>query len=167
MDETSSVQPPLSQDQPLLDTTVYGSDPDDSISDSTENAAVTHHNTTISGKSISYMARAGHFVTYDQYSAQPSTKIFYVSFTANDVAASNRPVTFFYNGGPGSSSVFLLLGSFGPRRIKTNMPSFTPPAPYVMEDNADSLLDRTDLVFINPVGTGYSAAITTWKNRDF
>ena len=167
MDETSSVQPPLSQDQPLLDTTVYGSDPDDSISDSTENAAVTHHNTTISGKSISYTARAGHLVTYDQYSAQPSTKIFYVSFTANDVAASNRPVTFFYNGGPGSSSVFLLLGSFGPRRIKTNMPSFTPPAPYVLEDNADSLLDRTDLVFINPVGTGYSAAITPWKNRDF
>ena len=80
--------------------------------------------------------------------------------------ASNRPVTFFYNGGPGSSSVYLLLGSFGPRRIKTNMPDFTPP-PYQLEDNADSLLDRTDLVFINPVGTGYSAAILPGKNRDF
>ena len=85
----------------------------------------------------------------------------------NDVAASSRPVTFFYNGGPGSSSVFLLLGSFGPRRIKTSMPNFTPPAPYALEDNADSLLDRTDLVFINPVGTGYSAAIAPGKNRDF
>jgi carboxypeptidase C (cathepsin A) len=53
-------------------------------------------------------------VTYDQYSAQPSAKIFYVSFTTKDVWASCRPVTFFYNGGPGSSSVFLLLGSFGP-----------------------------------------------------
>ena len=106
-------------------------------------------------------------MTYDQYSARPSAKIFYVSFTANDVAASSRPVTFFYNGGPGSSSVFLLLGSFGPRRIKTSMPFFTPPAPYALEDNADSLLDRTDLVFINPVGTGYSAAIAPWKNRDF
>ena len=63
--------------------------------------------------------------------------------------------------------MFLLLGSFGPRRIKTNMPEFTPPAPYALEDNADSLLDRTDLVFINPVGTGYSAAIAPWKNRDF
>ncbi len=155
------------RDQPLLDTTQYGSGPDDSISDATENAAVTQHSITINGTTISYTARSGHLVTCDQYNARPSAKIFYVSFTANDIAASSRPVTFFYNGGPGSSSVFLLLGSFGPRRIKTSMPFFTPPAPYALEDNADSLLDRTDLVFINPVGTGYSAAITPWKNRDF
>jgi carboxypeptidase C (cathepsin A) len=105
-------------------------------------------------------------MAYDQDSAQPSAKIFYISFIKNEVAASSRPVTFFYNGGPGSSSVFLLLGSFGPRRIKTNMPDFTPP-PYALEDNAESLLDRTDLVFINPVGTGYSAAIAPWTNKDF
>jgi carboxypeptidase C (cathepsin A) len=153
-------------DQPLLDTTEYGSGPDDSISDATENAAVTQHSITIKKSTVSYTARVGHLVTHDQYSARPSAKIFYVSFTANDVAASSRPVTFFYNGGPGSSSVFLLLGSFGPRRIKTHMPHFTPP-PYTLEHNADSLLDRTDLVFINPVGTGYSAAIAPWKNRDF
>jgi carboxypeptidase C (cathepsin A) len=155
------------QDQPLFDITEYGSGPDESISDATENAAITQHSVTISGTPISYTARAGHLVIYDQYSARPSAKIFYVSFTANDIAASSRPVTFFYNGGPGSSSVFLLLGSFGPRRIKTSMPYFTPPAPYALEDNADSLLDRTDLVFINPVGTGYSAAITPQKNKDF
>lgn len=167
-DESVSTQQHLSKDQPLLDTTVYGSGPDDSINDAFENAAVTRHNITISDKKLSYTARAGHLVTYDQYTSRPSAKIFYVSFTANDVdAASSRPVTFFYNGGPGSSSVFLLLGSFGPRRIKTSMPHFTPPAPYALEDNANSLLDRTDLVFINPVGTGYSAAIAPWKNRDF
>lgn len=167
-DESVSTQQHLSKDQPLLDTTVYGSGPDDSINDAFENAAVTRHNITISDKKLSYTARAGHLVTYDQYTSRPSAKIFYVSFTANDVdAASSRPVTFFYNGGPGSSSVFLLLGSFGPRRIKTSMPHFTPPAPYALEDNANSLLDRTDLVFINPVGTGYSAAISPWKNRDF
>lgn len=166
MDESVPVQPRLF-DQPLLDTTDYGSGPDDSISDATENAAVTQHSITISGVTIPYTARAGHLVTYDQYSARPSAKIFYVSFTANDVAASSRPVTFFYNGGPGSSSVFLLLGSFGPRRIKTSMPNFTPPAPYALEDNAESLLDRTDLVFINPVGTGYPAAIAPGKNKDF
>ena len=132
-----------------------------------EQTAVTQHSITINGTTISYTARAGHLVTYDQSSARPSAKIFYVSFTANDVAASSRPVTFFYNGGPGSSSVFLLLGSFGPRRIKTSMPDFTPPAPYALENNADSLLDRTDLVFINPVGTGYSTAIAPAKNKDF
>ena len=82
-------------------------------------------------------------------------------------AANTRPVTFFYNGGPGSSSVFLLLGSFAPRRIKTSMPGFTPPPPYTMEDNPDSLIDRSDLVYINPVGTGYSSAIAPFKNRDF
>ena len=63
--------------------------------------------------------------------------------------------------------MFVLLGSFAPRRIKTKMPDFTPPAPYAMEDNPDSLLDRSDLVFINPVGTGYSSAVAPHKNREF
>ena len=157
----------LPPDQPLLDTTPYGSGRDDSISDVAENAAVTQHRITINGTAISYTARAGHLVTSDQYSARPAAKIFYVAFTANDVAPSDRAITFFYNGGPGSSSVFLLLGSFGPRRIRTNMPYFTPPAPYALEDNVDSLLDHTDLVFVNPVGTGYSAAIAPGKNADF
>src|SRR5271157_4744903 len=154
-------------DQPLLDTTPYGSGKDDSITDTTESAAVTQHSITINGTMISYTATAGHLMTTDMSSAQPVAKIFYVSFTANEAAPATRPVTFFYNGGPGSSSVFLLLGSFGPRRIKTNLPDFTPPAPYSLEDNPDSLLDCTDLVFINPVGTGYSTAIEPGKNRDF
>jgi carboxypeptidase C (cathepsin A) len=160
---THSVPP----DQPLLDTISYGSGKDDSVTDTTENAAVTHHTASINGKTIRYTARAGHLVTADQYSAQPAAKIFYVSFTAADDKPPTRPVTFFYNGGPGSSSVFLLLGSFGPRRIRTSMPYFTPPAPYALIDNPDSLLDQTDLVFIDPVGTGYSAAIAPKKNGDF
>ena len=154
-------------DQPLVDTTVYGSGRDDAVSDPTESAAITQHEVTINGRKISYTATAGHLVTRDQYSAQPAAKIFYVAFTANGVAPPSRPVTFFYNGGPGSSSVFLLLGSFGPRRIRTSMPYFTPPAPYSLDDNPDSLLDESDLVFINPVGTGYSAAIAPGKNVDF
>jgi carboxypeptidase C (cathepsin A) len=154
-------------DQPLLDVTPYGSGKDDSVSDGTENAAVTRHTATIGGKTIAYTARAGHLVTTDQYSAHPAATIFYVSFTMDVGNPSTRPVTFFYNGGPGSSSVFLLLGSFGPRRIRTSMPYFTPPAPYAMVDNQDSLLDQTDMVFINPVGTGYSAAIAPGKNKDF
>lgn len=166
MDDSVTVQP-MSSDQPLLDNTIYGSGPDDSISDANENRAVTHQYITINGTTISYTACAGHLVTYDESSARPSAMIFYVSFTANDFEAQDRPVTFFYNGGPGSSSVYLLLGSFGPRRIKTSMPNFTPPAPYTLENNSDSLLDRTDLVFINPVGTGYSTAIAPGKNKDF
>ncbi|NPT57370.1 S10 family peptidase [Paraburkholderia elongata] len=154
-------------DQPLADATPYGYGPGDSVSDVTENAAITHHTLTLNGKSIAYTARAGHLVTTDTYNSRPGAKLFYVSFTADDATPSTRPVTFFYNGGPGSSSVFLLLGSFGPRRIKTSMPDFTPPAPYTLEDNPDSLLDRTDLVFIDPVGTGYSTAIEPHTNKDF
>lgn len=155
------------QDQPFLDTTAYGSGPDDAISDATENAAITHHVAMVNGVSIPYTATVGHLVTVDPSSSKPAAKFFYVAFTADGLDLTTRPVTFFYNGGPGSSSVFLLLGSFAPRRIRTSMPEFTPPPPYAMEDNPDSLIDRSDLVYINPVGTGYSAAIAPFKNRDF
>jgi carboxypeptidase C (cathepsin A) len=166
MDEKSTSQQSL-PDQRLLDTTPYGSGKDDSVTDITEAAAITRHEVTIGRRKIAYTARAGHLVTNDETSAQPAAKIFYVSFSADAAAPATRPVTFFYNGGPGSSSVFLLLGSFGPRRIRTSMPYFTPPAPYALIDNPDSLLDQTDLVFVDPVGTGYSAAIAPTKNGDF
>jgi carboxypeptidase C (cathepsin A) len=155
------------RDRPLLDTVIYGSRKDDSITDTTERSVATRHELTVGGTPLEYTATAGHLVTVDMYSGQPSAKIFYVTFTANVQNPIARPVTFFYNGGPGSSSVYLLLGSFGPRRIRTSMPEFTPPAPYVLEDNPDCLLDCSDLVFINPVGTGYSTAIAPNKNLDF
>jgi carboxypeptidase C (cathepsin A) len=154
-------------DQPYFDPTPYGNGPDDSVTDTTEHAAVTHHVLRMGGRALAYSARAGHLVAVDASSSRPCAKIFYVAFTLDGKNPGDRPVTFFYNGGPGSSSVFVLLGSFAPRRIKTAMPDFTPPAPYTLEDNTDSLLDRSDLVFINPVGTGYSAAVAPWKNRDF
>jgi carboxypeptidase C (cathepsin A) len=154
-------------DQPLIDTTPYGSGPDASVSDTTEQAAVTHHVATIDGKTIPYTARVGHLVTVESSTARPNAKFFYVSFTVDGRDQAARPVSFFYNGGPGSSAVFLLLGSFAPRRIKTSLPDFTPPPPYTIEDNPDSLLDRSDLVFINPIGTGYSAAVAPHTNREF
>ena len=154
-------------DQPFFDPVAYGNGPDDSVTDATENAAITHHAMTIGGKTFSYTATAGHLVTVDPGSSKPAAKIFYIAFTVDGVKPDERPVTFFYNGGPGSSSVFVLLGSFAPKRIKTSMPGFTPPAPYAIEDNPDSLLDKSDLVFINPVGTGYSAAVAPNRNRDF
>jgi carboxypeptidase C (cathepsin A) len=154
-------------DQPYFDPTAYGNGPHDSISDTTERAAITHHRIKLGGHSIAYTATAGHLVTVDSSSSQPNAKLFYVAFTADGHKPDTRAVTFFYNGGPGSSSVFVLLGSFAPKRIRTSMPAFTPPAPYVLEDNSDSLLDLSDLVFINPVGTGYSAAIAPYTNKDF
>jgi carboxypeptidase C (cathepsin A) len=154
-------------DQPFFDPVAYGNGPNDSVTDTSENAAVTKHSIVVGGRKIAYTATAGHLVTVDPSSSVPNAKMFYVAFTEDGQKEDSRPVTFFYNGGPGSSSVFVLLGSFAPRRIKTAMPSFTPPAPYEMEDNPDSMIDKSDLVFINPIGTGYSAAIAPNKNRDF
>ena len=154
-------------DQSVLDTTPYGAGPDASITDPQERVAVTHHAVTVNGTAIPYTARAGHLTTVDPLTAKPDASFFYVSFTADGRPAAGRPVTFLYNGGPGSSAVFLLLGSFAPRRIRTSLPDFTPPAPYTIEDNPDTLLDVTDLVFIDPVGTGYSAAVAPKTNRDF
>jgi carboxypeptidase C (cathepsin A) len=161
---TTPTPPP---DQPCSDTTAYGNGPSDNVSDTTENAAVTHHTLELNGVAIAYTATAGHLVTVDPSSSKPNAKIFYVAFTEDGVDVMNRPVTFFYNGGPGSSSVYTMLGSFAPMRIKTSMPGFTPPSPYTLEPNTDSLLDKSDLVFINPVGTGYSAAIAPQVNKDF
>ena len=158
---------PQQPDQPFFDPLAYGNGPDDSVTDSAEHAAVTHHSLTLAGQTLAYTATAGHLVAVDASSSLPAAKIFYVAFTLDGAQPDNRPVTFFYNGGPGSSSVYVLLGSFAPKRIKTAMPDFTPPAPYTLEDNSDSLLDISDLVFINPVGTGYSAAIAPHRNRDF
>jgi hypothetical protein len=166
---TKTTKTTAKRDQPYFDPVAYGNGPDDSVAatEADENAAVTHHTMTIGGSKLAYTATVGHLVTVDPSSSKPDAKMFYVAFTKDNQKEEERAVTFFYNGGPGSSSVFVLLGSFAPRRIKTAMPSFTPPAPYQMEDNADSLIDKSDLVFINPVGTGYSAAIAPNKNRDF
>jgi carboxypeptidase C (cathepsin A) len=155
------------RDQPLSDPVAYGNGPQDSVPSATEAAAVTRHRVVLGGREIAYTARAGHLVTVDPSSSKPEATIFYVAFTADTPDALNRPVTFFYNGGPGSSSVYVLLGSFAPMRIKTSLPGFTPPAPYTIETNTDSLIDISDLVFINPVGTGYSAAIAPKVNKDF
>ena len=156
-----------SEERPCFDPTAYGNGPADSVTDASENAAITRHTVEIGGRRISYTATAGHLVAVDPSSSKPYAKMFYVGFVADAPDSRSRPVTFFYNGGPGSSSVYVLLGSFAPMRIRTSLPDFTPPAPYTIETNPDSLLDRSDLVFINPVGTGYSAAIAPWVNRDF
>src|SRR5215472_12016261 len=80
------------QNQPLLDATPYSYGKDDSVSDPTENAAITQHMVTLDGKPISYTARAGHLVTTDRYNARPVAKVFYVDFTVNATDPSSRPV---------------------------------------------------------------------------
>ncbi|MFQ5767894.1 MAG: S10 family peptidase, partial [Acidobacteriota bacterium] len=80
---------------------------------------------------------------------------------------SRRPLAFIYNGGPGSSSIWLHMGAFGPRRVVTSDGEATPPPPYKLVDNASSLLDRADLVFVDPVGTGFSRSLGDHKDAEF
>jgi len=87
--------------------------------------------------------------------ASPVASIFYVAYFKKDTKAENRPITFFYNGGPGSASVWLHMGSLGPKHVVTDGDQHLPAAPYKMVDNAYSLLDTSDLVFIDMPGTGF------------
>ena len=97
---------------------------------------------------------------------KPNASMFYIAYTRSDVKDfSQRPLAFLYNGGPGSSSVWIQMGAFGPRRVDTANAEPTPPPPYRVVDNANSLIDVADLVFIDPVGTGFSKAVGKAKTR--
>ncbi len=99
--------------------------------------------------------------------APPTARIFYVAYFKKDVPADSRPVTFIYNGGPGSSTIWLHMGAFGPRRIITADDQHTSPAPYELVDNAYSLLDSSDLVFIDAPGTGFGRIFGKEKEKAF
>jgi carboxypeptidase C (cathepsin A) len=119
----------------------------------------TDHTVTINGQEVSYKAEAGTILLRDEED-KPTASIFHIAYTregVKDLAA--RPITFSFNGGPGSSSVWLHLGMLGPRRVRLAEDGGALPPPYRLVDNEFSLLDTTDLVFIDPVSTGYSRAI--------
>jgi len=95
----------------------------------------------------------------DAKDADPVARIFYVAYFKKDAKAEDRPVTFFYNGGPGSSTVWLHMGSLGPKHVVTDTDEHMPAAPYKLVDNANSLLDASDLVFIDMPGTGFGRLV--------
>lgn len=129
-----------------------------------EKSSVTTHSVTIKGRTITYKATAGTLTIRDD-DGKPTASVFYVAYTANPGA--HRPVTFLYNGGPGSASLWLHMGSFGPVRVTTQQPDATGPAPYTYGPNDESLLDKTDLVFIDAIGTGYSRPLGDTKGSAF
>jgi carboxypeptidase C (cathepsin A) len=128
--------------------------------------AVTHHVLVLDGKSLAYTARAG-TVTLHNEAGQPTARMFYTADTLDDADPSTRPITFFYNGGPGASTIYLRMGSFGPVRVVTSDTEVTPPAPYRYVDNQFSLLDTTDEVFVDAPETGFSRIIGAGKPKDF
>jgi len=132
-----------------------------------EESFVTDHSIKIAGQSIPYKDTVGSIVLKNDKD-EPEALIFYTAYTRSDVKdLSQRTLSFVYNGGPGSSSIWLHMGAFGPRRVATVDAAMMPPAPYKLEDNQSCLLDKTDMVFIDPVGTGFSKAVGKAQNKDF
>jgi carboxypeptidase C (cathepsin A) len=132
-----------------------------------EKTSKTAHSITINGQTIKYTAVAGTTVLKKEDDT-PTASIFYIAYTKDDVAdLSKRPLTFAFNGGPGSSSVWLHIGALGPKRVVMDPEGNPAPPPYKFTDNEYSLLDLTDLVFIDPVSTGYSRAVAENTARNF
>ncbi|CDX19138.1 Peptidase S10 serine carboxypeptidase [Mesorhizobium sp. ORS 3324] len=117
---------------------------------------VTEHSITLSGRKLDYQAKAG-TLSLLSGKGEVTAEVFYVAYTQQSPApAKQRPITFVFNGGPGAASAYLHLGAIGPRIIATATDGEFLPPPQRLIDNPDSWLDMTDLVFVDPVGTGYS-----------
>jgi len=139
--------------------------------------SVTEHSITINGQALKYKATAGYLTLSDEKAekdgkpedaahgapaapqpeaGKPKAKIFFIAYTREGVDSGTRPITFAFNGGPGAASVWLHLGELGPRRVKLEQLAPNPGPPYALVDNEQTWLTDTDLVFIDPVSTGFS-----------
>lgn len=139
----------------------------------------TQHAITLAGQEMRYTVTAGTIVLKEEAEKtgekagesegeKPKASVFFIAYTRDDVAdKARRPLTFSFNGGPGSSSVWLHLGLLGPRRVVMGDDGGLPPPPFRLTDNEFSLLDLTDLVFIDPVSTGFSRPVAGEKAREF
>jgi carboxypeptidase C (cathepsin A) len=118
---------------------------------------LTHHQITVDGKPLKYTATAGR-LPIKRGDGKIEAEMFYVAYTLDGQDAAKRPLTFAFNGGPGSASIWLHMGALGPRKVVLKPDGFMPPAPYRIEDNRYTLLDKSDLVLIDAIGTGFSRA---------
>ena len=129
---------------------------------------VTRHKVIVEGREISYTATAGQLPIMND-AGETEAQIFFITYTvnSNSVLNSNRPLLFVFNGGPGASAVWLHLGAVGPRRVQMLPDGNMPPPPYVLVNNEFTWLDKADLVFIDPIGTGYSRAVKPELTKKF
>ncbi len=139
-----------------------------------DDLVTTHHTLTTPEGDIAYTATAGRIVLHEEVHEddvfkgwKPRAELFVAAYTRDDADPLTRPVTFAFNGGPGSSSVWLHLGLLGPRRVVMGDAGALQPPPYGLADNAESLLRSSDLVFIDPVSTGYSRILQGGKPADY
>ncbi len=131
-----------------------------------EKPIVTSHTITVGGKALKYTVTTG-LMPLKNAAGDKEADVFYMAYTLDGADAAKRPLMFSFNGGPGSASVWLHLGALGPKRVKMGPDGLMPAPPYKVEDNPATWLDQTDLVFIDPVGTGYSRATKPELNAKF
>jgi len=127
---------------------------------------ITHHQATVNGKTFSYTATTGR-LPIKREDGKIEAEMFFVAYTLDGQEAGRRPLTFAFNGGPGSASVWLHMGAVGPKRVVLQQNGFMPAAPYRLEDNPDTLLDRSDIVMVDAMATGYSRAATAELTKKF
>ncbi len=131
----------------------------------TDNVVTTKHEVVIKGRKIAYTAETGSMAVK---SGESECEIYYTAYTVdNDKDMSERPITFAFNGGPGASSYYVHIGCFGPRKVELDQRGEALSLPAKLVDNDNSVLDMTDLVFIDPVGTGFSHAVDEDKTDEF
>ena len=127
---------------------------------------VTHHLATVDGKALKYTATAGR-LPIKRGDGKIEAEVFFVAYTLDGQDAAKRPVTFAFNGGPGSASIWLHMGALGPRRVALPADGFLPAPPYKIEDNPHTLLDKSDLVLVDAIGTGFSRGETAESSKKF
>lgn len=120
---------------------------------------------TVDGKTLGYTATAGKLLVFDA-DRNPAAEIFYIAYTLNDTDAGERPITFVWDGGPGGATIAGNYLGLGPKRYFPSEHENAGP-PYRASPNPHTLLAHSDLVFLDPVGTGYSRALGDWQDRDF
>jgi carboxypeptidase C (cathepsin A) len=133
---------------------------------------VTEHALSLGGKTIKYRATAGYMAMKDAKGEKTKANIFFIAYTkiageGDPIDLSTRPLTFSFNGGPGSASIWLHMGALGPKRVLMTPKGESLPPPYKMGDNEYSWLDETDLVFLDPVTTGFSRAAAGEDPKQF
>jgi carboxypeptidase C (cathepsin A) len=127
---------------------------------------VTHHQVTLDGKVLKYTATAGR-MPIKRGDGKIEAEMFFVAYTLDGQEANKRPLTFAFNGGPGSASVWLHMGSVGPKQVVLQPNGFMPAAPYHMIDNPNTVLDKSDLVFVDAIATGFSRAANAEMTKKF
>ena len=128
--------------------------------------SVTHHSATVNGRALHYTATAGRLPIKDG-EGKTEALMFYVAYTLDGAEAGTRPLTFAYNGGPGSASIWLHMGALGPRTVVMGPDGFMPQPPFRLHDNPYTPLDRSDLVLVDAIGTGWSRAADATAARKY